>query len=128
MTLAVGNHVGFYSSADLKEWTHESDFGAAVGAHAGVWECPDLLELTVNGEAATKDVLLVSVGSGAPNGGSGTQYFVGRFDGREFTPDASAPNTARWVDYGTDDYAGSTWSGAAPGGRQLFIGWMSNWD
>lgn len=128
MTLAVGNHVGFYSSPDLKEWTHESDFGAAVGAHAGVWECPDLLELTVTGEAATKDVLMVSVGSGAPNGGSGTQYFVGRFDGREFTPDASAPNTARWVDYGTDDYAGSTWSGATPGGRQLFIGWMSNWE
>jgi fructan beta-fructosidase len=71
---------------------------------------------------------LVSVGSGAPNGGSGTQYFVGRFDGREFTPDASVSNAARWVDYGTDDYAGSTWSGVTPGDRQLFIGWMSNWE
>jgi fructan beta-fructosidase len=128
MSLAVGNHVGFYSSSDLKEWTHESDFGEAVGAHTGVWECPDLIELGVPGEAAAKYVLMVSVGSGAPNGGSGTQYFVGRFDGRTFTPDASAPNTARWVDYGTDDYAGSTWSGTTPGGRQLFIGWMSNWD
>ena len=128
MTLAVGNQVAFYSSPDLKEWTHESDFGAAAGAHGGVWECPDLFELTVAGERATKYVLLVSVGSGAPNGGSGTQYFVGRFDGREFTPDASVPNAVRWVDYGTDDYAGSTWSGVAPGDRQLFIGWMSNWE
>src|SRR3984957_3568968 len=128
MTLAVGNHVAFYSSADLKEWTHESDFGAAAGAHDGVWECPDLFELTVAGERAAKHVLLVSVGSGAPNGGSGTQYFVGRFDGREFTPDASVPNASRWVDYGTDDYAGSTWSGITPGDRQLFIGWMSNWE
>jgi fructan beta-fructosidase len=127
MTLAVGNHVSFYSSPDLKEWTHESDFGEAVGAHDGVWECPDLIELSIAAEPASKHVLLVSVGSGAPNGGSGTQYFVGRFDGREFTLEASAPTTARWIDYGTDDYAGSTWSGSTPGGRQLFIGWMSNW-
>jgi len=42
----------------------------------------------------------------------------------------SQPNdaTARWIDYGSDDYAGSTWSGGAPGDeRQLFIGWMNNW-
>jgi fructan beta-fructosidase len=128
MTLAVGNHVSFFSSPDLKEWTHESDFGAEFGGHAGVWECPDLFELSIDAEGATKDVLMVSVGSGAPNGGSGTQYFVGRFDGREFTPEASTLTAARWVDYGTDDYAGSTWSGATPGGRQLFIGWMSNWE
>lgn len=128
MTLAVGDHVSFYSSPDLKTWTHESDFGADWGAHAGVWECPDLIELAIPGEAVTKHVLIVSVGAGAPNGGSGTQYFVGHFDGREFTPDASAPHTARWVDYGTDDYAGSTWSGPTPNGRQLFIGWMSNWE
>lgn len=133
MTLAVGNHVSFYSSADLKTWTHESDFGADRGAHGGVWECPDLIELPLPGKAADgasaqRYVLLVSVGTGAPNGGSGTQYFVGHFDGRNFTADPAAPVTPRWVDYGTDDYAGSTWSGATPGGRQLFIGWMSNWD
>ena len=133
MTLAVGNHVGFYSSADLKTWTHESDFGADRGAHDGVWECPDLIELPVprkaaDGATAHRHVLLVSVGAGAPNGGSGTQYFVGHFDGREFTTDVTVPGTPRWVDYGTDDYAGSTWSGTTPGDRQLFIGWMSNWD
>jgi fructan beta-fructosidase len=128
MTLAVGNHVGFYSSADLKAWTHESDFGGQWGAHGGVWECPDLIELPVAGDVARKSVLIVSVGTGAPNGGSGTQYFVGRFDGREFTLDGAAPTTPRWVDYGTDDYAGSTWSGATPGDRALFMGWMSNWE
>lgn len=128
MTLAVGDHVSFYSSPDLKEWTHDSDFGAGYGAHSGVWECPDLIQLPVAGEATPKDVLLVSVGTGAPNGGSGTQYFVGRFDGRVFTPDASPSTASRWVDQGTDDYAGSTWSGGRPEGRQLFIGWMSNWD
>jgi fructan beta-fructosidase len=129
MTLAVGDHVSFYSSPDLKTWTHESDFGKEWGAHGGVWECPDLLDLPVAGTApgAHAAVLLVSVGAGAANGGSGTQYFVGRFDGHAFTPDAGRP-AVRWVDYGTDDYAGSTWYGAKPGDdRTLFIGWMSDW-
>ncbi len=128
MTLAVGNHVAFYSSPDLKEWTHESDFGA--DGRRARWR----LGMPGPGRAYRRwrgGNQVCSVGqrrSGAPNGGSATQYFVGRFDGREFTPDASVPNAVRWVDYGTDDYAGSTWSGVAPGDRQLFIGWMSNWE
>jgi fructan beta-fructosidase len=131
VTLAVRDHVAFYSSPDLKHWNHESDFGEDSGAHGGVWECPDLIDMAVAGEKSRKAVLLVSVGRGGPNGGSGTQYFVGDFDGHAFTPDASkAPGAAaaRWLDYGTDDYAGSTWSGLKrDDGRQLFIGWMSNW-
>jgi fructan beta-fructosidase len=128
MTLAVADHVSFYSSPDLKEWIHESDFGKDEGAHGGVWECPDLVEIPVAGSGERKAVLLVSVNPGGPNGGSATQYFIGRFNGREFTPDSSVSHAARWVDYGTDDYAGSTWSGATPGDRQLFIGWMNNWE
>ncbi len=131
VTLAVHDHVAFYSSPDLKHWNHESDFGKDSGAHGGVWECPDLIDMAVAGEQSRKAVLLVSVGRGAPNGGSGTQYFIGDFDGHVFTPDddkAAGAIPARWLDYGTDDYAGSTWSGAKRGDdRQLFIGWMSNW-
>jgi fructan beta-fructosidase len=127
----VHDHVAFYSSSDLKHWNHESDFGKDSGAHGGVWECPDLIELAVAGEKSRKAVLLVSVGRGAPNGGSGTQYFIGDFDGHVFTPDdskAAGTIPARWLDYGTDNYAGSTWSGAKRGDdRQLLIGWMSNW-
>jgi fructan beta-fructosidase len=131
VTLAVHDHIAFYSSPDLKHWTHESDFGKDVNSHDGVWECPDLIEMTVAGEKARKAVLLVSVSQGAPNGGSGTQYFIGEFDGHLFTLDdtrGSKTTPARWVDFGTDDYAGSTWSGAKPkDDRTLFIGWMSNW-
>ncbi len=140
MTLAVADHVGFYSSKDLTHWVHESDFGRELGAHQGVWECPDLIAMTVDGEAARKYVLLVSGNPGGPNGGSATQYFIGDFDGHQFaldpalrprlqgTPAPGAAGSALWVDYGTDDYAGVTWSGTPnTDGRHLFLGWMSNW-
>jgi fructan beta-fructosidase len=133
VALASGDHVAFYSSPDLKHWRHESDFGREWGAHGGVWECPDLIATVVDGTRIEKFVLMVSVGKGGPNGGSATQYFLGNFDGHRFTLDEREPQRLRssphWLDYGTDDYAGSTWSGDAPGdARPRFIGWMSNWQ
>uniref|UniRef100_UPI00288C493F glycoside hydrolase family 32 protein n=1 Tax=Capnocytophaga sputigena TaxID=1019 RepID=UPI00288C493F len=90
-----------------------------------VWECPDLFPLTYEGK--TKWVLFVSINPGGPNGGSATQYFIGNFDGKTFTPDTM--NYPLWLDYGRDNYAGVTWSNVpATDGRRLFIGWMSNWD
>jgi fructan beta-fructosidase len=120
MTLATKDRVTFYSSPDLKSWKKESEFGKDLGAHDGVWECPNLFPMTSDGK--TYWVLLVSVNPGAPNGGSGTQYFIGQFDGKKFT--AHNP-PAKWVDYGPDDYAGITWNNT--GARKVFLGWMSNW-
>jgi fructan beta-fructosidase len=121
MTLATKQSITFYGSKDLKSWNRLSEFGEGIGAHGGVWECPDLFKLTVNG--VTKWVLLVSINPGSPSGGSGTQYFVGQFDGKSFVADHT---DTRWVDYGSDDYAGITW--ANTGDRKIFIGWMNNWD
>ena len=59
MTLATGNKVSFYSSPDLKNWTFESYFGEGIGAHGGVWECPDLFQLPVEGTNIKKWVLFV---------------------------------------------------------------------
>ncbi|WP_016955470.1 glycoside hydrolase family 32 protein [Catenovulum agarivorans] len=87
MTLAVDDHISFYSSPNLKEWKFESDFGIDAGTHGGVWECPDLLKMPVEGSDEEKYVLLVSINPGGPNGGSATQYFVGDFDGNKFTLD-----------------------------------------
>ena len=132
MTLAAKDQVSFYSSRNLKDWRHESDFGRGWGAHGGVWECPDLIDMPVVDERAHRFVLLSSVNPGAPNGGSGTQYFVGTFDGHHFKPDDDTQRLAaqaRWLDYGSDDYAGVTWSGVpASDGRTLMLGWMSNWN
>lgn len=126
MTLATGNKISFYSSADLKNWSFESDFGIGFGAHGGVWECPDLFEMQVEGSNLKKWVLLVSINPGGPNGGSATQYFIGDFDGKAFTTDS---NTTSWVDYGTDNYAGVTYSNIpVDDGRRIMIGWMSNWN
>jgi len=121
MTLATKDCVTFYSSPDLKNWTKESTFGKTAGAHGGVWECPDLIEMELNGQQ--KWVLLVSINPGAPNGGSATQYFVGEFDGHQFI---SNQTDTRWIDYGPDNYAGVTWSNT--GKQKLFMGWMSNWN
>ncbi|MTI40324.1 glycoside hydrolase family 32 protein [Fulvivirga lutimaris] len=120
MSLAVLDHITFYSSPDLKSWTKESDFGFELGGHGGVWECPDLIKM------GDKWVLLVSINPGGPNGGSATQYFVGDFDGKSFTPQ---DEETRWIDMGRDNYAGVTWSNVPEeDGRVLFLGWMSNWN
>lgn len=124
MSLAVKDHIEFWSSKNLKEWTKESEFGQSLGAHGGVWECPDLFELPVDGNTANKKwVLLVSMNPGGPNGGSATQYFVGNFDGKNFIPQQIG---TRWIDYGTDNYAGVTYSNME--NRAVAIGWMSNWQ
>ncbi len=125
MSLATGQTISFYRSLNLKEWTKLSEFGLGIGAHDGVWECPDLFPLMFEGK--TKWVLLLSINPGAPNGGSGTQYFIGDFNGTTFTADAlSYP---MWLDYGKDNYAGITWDNIPElDGRRILISWMNNWE
>jgi fructan beta-fructosidase len=85
--------VSLYASADLKRWEHLSDFGPA-GATGGIWECPDLFEVPIEGEAGSSAwVLKVDVFDGHVAGGSGAQVFVGDFDGVRFTPEASHPHS-----------------------------------
>ena len=120
MTLAVKNKVSFYSSPNLKDWTKESDFGENLGNHGGVWECPDLFSLQFNNK--TYWVLTSSINPGGPNKGSATQYFIGEFDGHTFS---SSSTKTKWMDYGTDNYAGVTFSNT--GSDRISIGWMSNW-
>ncbi|WP_282165010.1 glycoside hydrolase family 32 protein [Cellulophaga baltica] len=124
MLLVAGDHLQIWQSDTLISWKKVSEFGKNQGAHGGVWECPDLFPLKVAGEAKEKWVLLISINPGAPNGGSGTQYFIGDFDGTTFT---STQEEDRWLDWGTDNYAGVTYNNT-PDGKRIFIGWMSNWS
>ncbi len=138
---AKERRVLFYRSDDLIRWEYLSDYGPA-GAVSGVWECPDMFPLALDGNEATiRWVLVISVNPGALAGGSGTQYVVGDFDGVRFVPDEPAPpskaesafqfqgreelESLDWLDYGRDCYAGVTYSGTSD---RVLIAWMSNWE
>jgi levanase/fructan beta-fructosidase/levanbiose-producing levanase len=116
-----------YSSTDLREWTFESSFGP-VGPVDVVWECPDLVPLDVDGDPTEEWWVLLlsinSIGERADPDGSSMVYFVGRFDGHEFTSD----DGSRWdrLDHGRDFYAGVTFANV-PGDRRIMLGWLSNW-
>ena len=111
------HQISFFTSKNLKAWEHLSDFGPAAEV-GGCWECPDLFQL---GE---KWILIVSLNPGGYQVGSGTQYFIGQWNGKEFIADDSK---TRWLDYGRDNYAGVTFENA-PDNQKIFIGWMSNWE
>jgi levanase/fructan beta-fructosidase len=134
---ATDRQVVLYKSADLKAWEYLSTFGPA-NATGGVWECPDLFELPVDGAAGnTKWVLVVNLSPGGIAGGSGGQYFLGTFDGVAFVSDTTVTEGLQqddsrmaeygWLDWGRDYYAAVSFSNA-PDGRRLMIGWMNNWQ
>lgn len=126
---ALDHEMLIFSSPDMKSWALQSSFGKGLGAQGGVWECPDLFELPVAGTDEKKWVLLCNINPDGPFGGSGTQYFVGDFDGKTFKADTDAAGnvSTKWLDYGKDHYATVTWSDA-PDGRRVALGWMSNWQ
>jgi fructan beta-fructosidase len=124
--LASQHKVRFFGSADLKHWAALSDFGPA-GATGGVWECPDLFPLAVDGDPRqTKWVLSVNLNPGGVAGGSGNQYFIGSFDGTSFS--SESPEHVLWADYGADFYASTSFSDIPKAdGRRIWLGWLSNW-
>lgn len=126
MALAKGwNYsIDFWGSDNLKNWTKLSEFRTdKARCNVGQWECPDLIRLPYkNGE---KWVLIVSTNPGGPAMGSGTEYFIGNFDGNNFVADDL--DYPLWLDSGSDNYAGVTWSNT-PDGRSIYIGWMNNWN
>lgn len=126
MLVTEGQSIGFYGSDDLERWTHLSSFGETHGRHSpGPWECPDLVPLLApNGEIQW--VLIVGLNPGGYAPGSGTQYFIGHFDGTAFT-NANPPETELWLDYGRDYYAAQTFFETGGTQRPTAIAWASNW-
>lgn len=126
---ALDREMLVFTSPDMKEWSLQSSFGKGLGSQDGVWECPDLFKLPVDGSDQEKWMLICNINPGGPFGGSATQYFIGDFDGKRFTPDTDAQGNVptKWMDFGKDHYATVSWSDA-PDGRRTAIGWMSNWQ
>jgi sucrose-6-phosphate hydrolase SacC (GH32 family) len=90
-----------YTSTNLREWRYESHT-------TGFWECPELFELSIDGDPA--NTLWVMYGA------SGT-YMLGEFDGRKFTPLHGKYIYTRGVIYAAQTYTGMT------DGRRVQIGW-----
>ena len=126
VSLPKEHKVRFYGSPDLKQWTQLSDFGP-LGDVDGDWECPDLVELPRTPETPATYALKVGLNPGAPQGGSGEQYFLGSFDGTRFTPSAD-PGAHGWTNYGKDDYCAISFNHLPAGQPPILLGWMSNWQ
>ena len=121
--LAMGTEIVLYASADLKDWRLLSNFGAGFGNQTGVWECPDLFWLPIQGSDSGQWVLSVSVQTGDIKRAN-TQYFIGEFDGARFV--AQQPTLEeRGIDRGQDYYAMNSWNGLADN-RRVWIGWMTS--
>ncbi|WP_426493461.1 glycoside hydrolase family 32 protein [Hymenobacter sp. 102] len=114
--------VYFYESKDLKKWDFMSRWGRA-GNTVREWECPDLFELPVPG-GGTRWVLLISAGNPTEQF-RGQQYFLGRFDGKAFTPDQPYEEPA-YLDFGKDFFAAVTFNNT-PDNRRLLVGWTNDW-
>ena len=126
VSLPMEHKIRFYASPNLKEWTRLSDFGPA-GDVDGAWECPDLLRIPAeNGDGAIW-ALKVGLNPGAPQGGSGEQYFLGDFDGKRFVAFSRAGSHG-WTNYGKDDYCAISFNGLPRDAKPVLIGWMNNWQ
>ena len=126
MIVSADKEMRFYTSQNLKDWEYMSAFGKGYGAQPNQFECPDFIQLPVDGNKnKMKWVMLVNINPGCMFGGSATEYFVGDFDGKTFTCDTK-PEVAKWLDYGKDHYAAVCISNT--GERIISIPWMSNWQ
>ena len=95
--------ITFHTSPDLKTWTFASRI-------EGFYECPDLFELPVDGDAAKMKWVLTAANS---------EYMVGEFDGRTFKPDTKKIAGHR----GRGFYAAQTFTNE-PKGRVVQMGWL----
>ena len=126
MIVSADKNMRFYSSADLKQWEYLSQFGEGYGVQPNQFECPDFVQLPVDGNKDNmKWVMIVNINPGCFFGGSATEYFVGTFDGKEFKCD-NDKSVTKWLDFGKDHYATVCFSNT--GDRVIAVPWMSNWQ
>lgn len=120
---ALEKKVKIYSSPDLKHWEWESDFGS-YGDQEKSWECPDLFQLSVDGDWNDKKwVMVVSVNWAKE------QYFIGDFDGKEFRLIDNHPQEPLYVDKGMDYYASRTFRDYDfTLTTTTTMGWVATWD
>lgn len=99
-----------FSSTNLLNWTKlDTEIGDS-------FECPDMFALPVDGNANQSKWVVID--------GNG-DYVVGRFDGKQFTPEAKK----RKGDYGRNFYATMTFENMPTSDpRRIQLAWMRGWD
>jgi fructan beta-fructosidase len=120
LMLPVEHVMQLYASKNLKEWTHLSDFGP-IGDTSGVWECPDLTQVPVEGMPGKMKWLLQM------SQNASMQYFVGEFDGEKFINE-NPTNKIYRPDYGPDYYAAIAYNQLPASHLPTAIGWVNNWN
>ena len=126
MIVSADKEMRFYSSKNLKDWTYMSAFGEGYGAKPSQFECPEMVELAVDGNPNEKKwALIVNINPGCLFGGSAVQYFIGDFNGTEFICDTE-PDEVKWFDWGKDHYATVCFNNT--GDRMIGMTWMNNWQ
>jgi beta-fructofuranosidase len=116
--------IEFLTSENLKDWTHGSNL-THIGLLGLQYECPNLVEMPLEGSDDPVWLLAISINPGAPLGGSITEYFPGSFNGTHFEPFDGA---ARIADFAKDNYAGQFFYGIPGDERQVSMAWASNWQ
>ena len=108
MVLFEKDGLSIFNSSDLKHWTRMSHL-------KGLYECPDLFELPLDGDAHhTKWII---------HGGS-SAYFIGTFDGMSFTPETAELSYAEGKNAKGSDllYAAQSFA-EMPDARRIQMAW-----
>jgi len=108
MLLFEKDGMSFFNSTDMRHWTRKSHV-------PGLWECPDFFELPVDGNPATKKWVI--------HGGS-SEYMIGSFDGKTFTPETPKLRYAEGKNKRGEDclYAAESFSNM-PDSRVVQMAW-----
>lgn len=127
VSLANEHKLLIYTSNNLKDWTNVSSFGPA-NAVSGQWECPGIFPLPVDGDTnQVKWVAQIGSNPGGPNIGSGTQYFVGSFNGTTFLADADSVYEAAGLPAGSSTI--ENWEDlSAIAGPNAALNWTASGD
>jgi levanbiose-producing levanase len=127
MVVSGGDHIRFFTSTNLMDWTLTDNFGYGDYVRGGVWECPDLFQLKVDGTEEKNWVLMISTGANPNTQGSAAQYFVGELTAEGKFINDNTPTKVLSTDYGKEFYASMSFSNL-PDDRRVMLAWMTNWD
>ncbi|MGF9696873.1 GH32 C-terminal domain-containing protein [Paenibacillus sp. MABNR03] len=127
MVVSGGDHIRFFTSTNLLDWTLTDNFGYGDYVRGGVWECPDLMQLPIDGTDQLKWVLMISTGANPKTQGSDAEYFVGELTAEgKFLNEHPVGQVLR-TDFGKEFYASMSFANM-PDQRKVMLAWMTNWD